>query len=135
MRRGIAFLLLTLALALTACSGSSGNPGGGTAGGTNSTGNATNGKALFASKQCITCHTLKSVPGANGTIGPDMDGIASRAGTRVAGKSAADYIHDSIKDPNAFIVPPYTSPSPMILPVPVNDSEINDLVAFLLTEK
>jgi cytochrome c2 len=133
MRHGIAFLLLALALALTACGGG-GTPAN-TGGGGTSSGNANNGKALFASKQCITCHTLKSVPGATGTIGPDMDGIGTRAATRVSGKSAADYIRDSIKDPNAFIVPGYTSPSPMILPVPVSDSEINDLVAFLVNEK
>jgi hypothetical protein len=48
--------------------------------------------------------------------------------------SAEDYLRESIKDPNAFIVPGQQSPSLMVLPVPVSDREIDDLVAFLLTQ-
>ncbi len=134
--RGTAFLLLILTLALTACGGSSGsgNPGA-SSGGSSTSGDADRGKALFTEKQCITCHTLTAVPGANGTIGPNLDHIATTAATRKPNTSAADYIRESIKDPNAFIVPGYPSPSPMILPVPVNDNDINNLVAFLLTQR
>jgi mono/diheme cytochrome c family protein len=35
-------------------------------------GNATAGKAVFASAGCATCHTLKDA-GSHGTIGPDLD--------------------------------------------------------------
>ncbi len=37
-----------------------------------------NGKKLFVSKGCIACHTTKEVPGAVGTVGPNLDGVASR---------------------------------------------------------
>ena len=133
MRRGVAFLLLVLTLALTACGGGSG--GGGTASTGGASGNADRGKQLFADKQCGTCHVLASVPGAAGTIGPTLNGIGNTAGSRKPGMSAADYIRESIKDPNAFVVSGYPSPSPMILPVPVNDAEINDLVAFLVGQR
>src|SRR3569623_724375 len=36
------------------------------------TGDATAGKAVFASAGCATCHTLKDA-GSHGTIGPDLD--------------------------------------------------------------
>ncbi len=131
MMHGIAFLLVALALVLTACQGGGAPPATGGGG----TGNADRGRTLFVDKQCGTCHMLTGVSGAVGTIGPPLNGIATTAGTRVSGMSAADYIRQSIRDPNAFIVPGYPSPSPMILPVPVNDSETNDLVAFLLTQR
>lgn len=129
MMRGLAVLLMALTVAIAACAG------GGTGATTGGGGNADRGKALFTEKQCITCHTLSSVPGATGTIGPTLNGIATTAATRKPGMSAADYIRESIKDPNAFITPGFASPSAMVLPVPVNDAEINDLVAFLMTQR
>jgi cytochrome c2 len=128
----VALLTIALAASVSACRDKGG--GGGAAAGTG--GNANNGKSLFAAKGCPTCHTLKSVPNATGTIGPDLDGVGSRAGTREQGKSAADYIDESIKTPDAFVVPGYPAPSQggMILPVPVSDAERKDLVAFLLTQ-
>ncbi|HZT06801.1 MAG TPA: cytochrome c [Chloroflexota bacterium] len=135
---GIALLIIVLAFSLGACR----NTGGGGGGGTSSGGNPDNGKALFSSKGCPTCHTLKSVQGANGTIGPDLDGIGTRAGG--AGHEGAkppetpeQYIDESIKDPGAFVVSGFPPPNQggMVLPVPVNDAERRDLVAFLLTQK
>jgi len=123
---GLAMLTAAAALTLAACGGSS--SGG--------SGNAAKGKDLFTSKQCVTCHALSSVPAsASASIGPKQDGIGTRAGTTIPGTTAEAYIRQSIKEPNAFIAPGYTSPSLMVLPVPVTDAEINDLVAFLLTQK
>jgi mono/diheme cytochrome c family protein len=39
---------------------------------TKHTGNATAGKAVFASAGCTSCHTLKAA-GATGTVGPNLD--------------------------------------------------------------
>ncbi len=39
---------------------------------TKHTGNATAGKAVFASAGCTSCHTLKAA-GSNGTVGPNLD--------------------------------------------------------------
>jgi cytochrome c2 len=133
MMRGIAFLLMVLTLALTACGGGGGTSGGSSSG--SSGGNADRGKTLMADKQCGTCHTLAAIPSFTGTIGPPLNGIGTTAGSRKPGMAADAYIRESIKDPNAFIVQGYPSPSPMILPVPVNDAEINDIVAFLVTQK
>ena len=57
---------------------------------------------------CSGCHTLNSM-GWTAKIGPDLDGIGSRAGNRIPGMSAADYIHDSLRNPQHYIVPGFTS--------------------------
>src|SRR4051794_2372861 len=100
----IALLLIVLALSLAACRDKS----GGTTASGGASGNADSGKALFASKGCITCHTLSAVPGANGTIGPNLNGIASKAGKppEQAGakppETPEQYLDESIRDPGAF---------------------------------
>jgi mono/diheme cytochrome c family protein len=124
--RGLALLFVAILLVGVGCSG--GGPGGG---------DANRGRQLFISKQCTTCHTIAGIPEATGTIGPDQTHIATVAATRKPGMAADAYIRESIKDPAAFIVPDFPAPSNggMVLPIPVNDAEINDLVAFLMTQK
>jgi cytochrome c len=131
MMRSLAFLVLTLSLALTACGPSGGAPpsGGGTAG------NADRGKTLFTEKQCITCHKVPGIAAATGVIGPDLAGIGTRAATQKPNTSAEAYLRESILEPNAFVPPGQQSPSLMVPPVPVNAAEATDLAAFLLTVK
>lgn len=125
---GVAMLAAVAILAVGAC-----RSGGG---GSDSGGNANKGKDLFTSKQCTTCHTLSAVPAAVGVIGPPLNGIATTAASRVPNQTAEVYLRTSMKTPDAFIVPGFPGPpSLMVLPVPVTDAEINDLVAFLLTQK
>jgi mono/diheme cytochrome c family protein len=126
--RALAISGMALMIGVVGCS-----PGGGGGG----PGDATRGRQLFESKQCITCHTLSSVPTAQGSIGPTLNGIANTGALRKPPMSAEAYIRESIKDSAAFVVPGYTAPTAggMLLPIPVNDQEISDLVAFLLTEK
>ena len=49
--------------------GAGGGGGGGSGGGG---GNATDGKAIFSSAGCVSCHTLKAA-GATGKVGPNLD--------------------------------------------------------------
>jgi cytochrome c oxidase subunit 2 len=119
---------IAVAMAAIGCSGPSGGGGGGGAG------SADAGKALFTSKGCIACHTLAAVPGAVGTVGPKLDGIGTAAATRKAGMSAEAYLRESITDPQAFIAPGFTAPSPMPTGL-ATGKEVDDLIAFLLTQK
>ena len=68
--------------------------GGGGAGG----GGETDGKAIFASENCGSCHTLADA-GTNGSVGPDLDDV-------LADKDEA-FIRTSITDPEAEIAPGY----------------------------
>ncbi len=97
-------------------------------------GNAARGQALFqGAATCSSCHDV-----ANGVtiVGPSLKGVASRAGSREPGKSAADYLHESIVTPNAFVVPGF---QPNVMPQSfaqtLSAQQIDDLVAYLLTLK
>ena len=41
-------------------------------------GNAERGKAVIAQAGCGACHTIAGVDGADGTVGPSLDGISRR---------------------------------------------------------
>jgi mono/diheme cytochrome c family protein len=113
--------------------------GGGSSGGSSSgtTGNADNGKAIFSQAAIGSnpgCHTCHSLDGSQ-LIGPTLQGIASRAGTRVQGQSASDYIHASILDPNAYVVEGFAQGVMPTYKDALKDGDLNDLVAYLMTLK
>ncbi len=62
--------------------------------------------SLFKQFGCNGCHTLTSV-GAQGKVGPVLDGIGQEAGTRVPGQDARTYLTSSIVKPSDFVVPGY----------------------------
>ena len=72
-----------------------------------SVGDAAQGEILFANGKdaapgCVTCHVVEE---DRVLIGPSMVGIAARAGTRVEGQSAEEYLRLSIVAPNDYLVP------------------------------
>lgn len=89
------------------------------------------GKEIMEGKGlCTTCHTF----GKSGALRfPDLAGIGSRAGSRVAGLSDVDYLAQSIYDPNAFIVPGFNPGMPVINkpPIGLTDQEILAVMAYL----
>ncbi len=138
MRKTTLFVVsgvILAALILAACGGGGASqaPAGGAKGGA---GNAEAGKALFAQQiigsnpGCITCHSLE--PGKT-LVGPSMAGIASRAGNTVSGQSAEQYLRQSILEPDAYVVAGFQKG---LMPKPsLNDQQVNDLIAYLLTLK
>ena len=80
---------------------------------------------------CIGCHSLD---GSEGKYGPSMKGISERAGERVPGLSVEAYLRQSILEPNATIVGDYPNKMGGIHAVLLSDEEIEDLVAFMLTQ-
>ncbi len=82
---------------------------------------------------CRICHSLQ--PDVV-LVGPSFAGIATRAATRVPGLSAEEYIHQSILEPNAFVVPGFPE-GQMIQNFAdlLTEEQIDDLVAFLMTLK
>ncbi len=91
------------------------------------TGDPAKGEALFTST-CGGCHNVaEDVAGA----GPALVGIATRAGGEVEGLSAADYLHQSIVDPGAYVVEGFANIMPPFSALP--DSDVNDLIAYLMT--
>ncbi len=95
-------------------------------------GGATDGPGIFISRGCGGCHVIEGLPGAVGVTGPEMTGIGSRAGTRVAGLSAEDYIRQSVEEPEAFVLEGYDN---VMQPLrgTMSDEEFDTLVEYLLT--
>lgn len=79
---------------------------------------------------CATCHSLE--PDVI-IVGPSLAGIATRAGTRVAGLSAESYIRQSILSPGDFVVSGFPDAMARNLGDVLNSDQINSLVAFLMT--
>lgn len=85
------------------------------------------GKTVFLARGCIACH---QGPGVNGgAVGPDLAAVSDVAEDRVPGLDADAYIRQSIRDPQAYLVPGFTSTMPTL---GLNDEEIDAVVAFLL---
>ncbi|MGK0185125.1 MAG: putative membrane-bound dehydrogenase-like protein [Verrucomicrobiales bacterium] len=92
-------------------------------------GSIDSGKTIFFTHQVAACNRCHQLGGEGGVIGPALDGIATRKG--------ADYIRQSLVDPNAALADGYNGPvSPM---PPINlllgEQELADVLAYLATLK
>lgn len=102
-------------------------------------GDVSNGEELYkqtligSQPGCITCHSLEP---DQVIVGPSMAGVAGRAGTRVSGKSAEEYLRESILNPDAYTVEGFgAGVMPGALGDEFSDQQLDDLVAYLLTLK
>jgi sulfur-oxidizing protein SoxX len=100
---------------------------------------ADEGRALFMENTfgvntgCRLCHSLD--PGVV-LVGPSLAGVATRAETRVPGMTAKEYLHQSIVDPNAYVVDGFPKGQMFQNFADVlTQEQIDSLVAFLLTLK
>ena len=93
---------------------------------------ADSGALLFQAKGCSGCHTITGVA-EFASIGPNLTHLNEVAGERVAGMDAVAYVTQSIREPQAFTVADFGLD---VMPtLEVSDSELESLVAFLLTER
>jgi cytochrome c oxidase subunit 2 len=92
-------------------------------------GNASPGAAAFASGGCGGCHAFAPAK-STGQIGPSLDNLAADA--KKAGQPLADYVRQSIVDPNKYVVPSY---QPGVMPTTFGQSlsaqQIDALVKYL----
>lgn len=92
------------------------------------------GKGIFEGKGiCVTCHTITGKSGA--LRFPDLQGIASRVGSREPGMGPLDYFTKSLYEPDAFIVDGFSKGMPAINkpPIGLTDDEILTVIAYLQT--
>ena len=88
---------------------------------------------------CNSCHILDSL-GWTSTTGPSLNGIAERAGERVPGQSAEEYIATSIWNSGAFRVPGYDQQMAAFGPDVVeagnvmSPEQLYSIVAYLCTQ-
>lgn len=97
-------------------------------------GDAERGAMLFTQSiggqpACSTCHTLDTTR----IVGPGMAGMALRAQQRVPDQSAETYLYQSIVNPAAHIVDGYPNVMPATFAEVLDESQVRDLIAYLLT--
>jgi cytochrome c2 len=85
------------------------------------------GQAMFIKYGCGSCHGLKHVRKATGTVGPPLDGIAVRA--IVAGKldNSPENIQRWVRDPQGV------TPGTAMPDLHVGQRDARDITAFLYT--
>lgn len=89
-------------------------------------GGATDGRALIITYGCATCHTLASVPQAQGKDGPELTGI---------GSMGAGFIRESIVNPSADITEGYPDGlMPQDFADQMTAEELDVLVEFLASQ-
>jgi nitric oxide reductase subunit C len=138
MRRLTLFFILILALsmALVACGG---DGGGASEAEPADGGNAARGEELYkqttigsaSAPGCVTCHSLDE--GVT-LVGPSHAGVATRAKTEAPDMPVAEFLEQSIREPDAIISEGF-SPGVMYQNYDneLTDQQIADLVAFLET--
>lgn len=91
---------------------------------------AVQGKSTFEAN-CRRCH---ETTGDIVVVGPSLNGVATRAKTRIAGLDAAGYIRNSIEQPGAYVVDGFADGlMPRDFKEQLTPEQIDGLVAFLLT--
>lgn len=89
------------------------------------------GKGISKGKGiCLTCHTL----GRSGALRfPDLEGIGSRAASRIPGLSGLDYLVQSLYEPDLYVVEGFNPGMPAInkAPIGLTDDEILAVIAYL----
>jgi hypothetical protein len=77
----------------------------------------------------MTCHSTQP---DKVIIGPSLSGVANRAGQRVPGQAAEEYLRSSILNPNLYVVDGF-SPGLMYqnYKEALTDEQVGDLVAYL----
>jgi cytochrome c1 len=89
------------------------------------------GAQLIQQKGCGGCHAIPGIPGANGTIGPNLGGVASR--NPIAGGAVPNTGPDDLK--RWIMNPPALKPGTLMPNLGLTDQEATNIVAYLETLK
>jgi mono/diheme cytochrome c family protein len=90
------------------------------------------GRMVFSGVgQCATCH---SIDGSERATGPSLKGIAAQIAERHPDRDVAEFLHQSIVEPDAVIPEGW---SPDLMPENYEDiltaQQIDDVIAYMLT--
>lgn len=93
-------------------------------------GNADRGKALAAQYGCNVCHAIPGVEGPQGSLGPSLEGIASRP------MISFNTVQNTPANLAKFIQDPASlNPQSSMPPIGLTDVDAQDITAYLLTLK
>lgn len=91
-------------------------------------------RELFVSLGCGACHMLADAD-SEGQVGPALDGLGERAGERVGGMDAREYVRQSILEPNAHMVEGFSEGlMPGNYEEKLSEEQLEALVDYLLEQ-
>lgn len=98
------------------------------------TGDAGNGEKIFmqginGAPPCSSCHSTTST----NQTGPGLEGLSERAGNRVDGETAREYVYWSIVRPTRYVVTGFSNVMYKKYDEALEPGDIADLTAFLLS--
>lgn len=93
---------------------------------------------LAAEYGCGGCHVMDAFPNWIGAVGPSQNALADRVDDRAAAlgdvETGAEYLAQSIRQPNVYLVPGYAGVMPAFPPEQMAQDELNAIVAYLCTQ-
>jgi mono/diheme cytochrome c family protein len=89
---------------------------------------ATTGEQIFTAAGCAGCHQLTKA-GANGTIGPSLDDLASSADIE---GNPEEYVRESLLDPDAVVAQGFNAGVMPSFDGKLTDKQVQALVQYLL---
>ncbi len=96
------------------------------------------GRAAVLKNNCQACHAIPGI-GAS-VLGPSFENLADVAGQRIEGYTAEEYIHESIVNPNGYIVMKDDGTSypenlmPQNFGEVLSEEQIQDIITYLLEQ-
>lgn len=91
------------------------------------------GLDVYNGSGCGGCHAIEGI--SVGAVGPALSNIATTADERIEGYSAEEYLRESISSPSAYIVDGYDDLMLKSFADSISESQFDDLIAFLLSQK
>ena len=91
------------------------------------------GRQLFSTRGCVACHVVSEVPGAIGTVGPALDGVADASKRPKIADGRLDNNPENMK--RWLMNPPAIKPGTQMPNLNLPSREADSLVAFLQTLK
>lgn len=90
------------------------------------------GPTLFFQNSCVTCHTVSTLPGARGTLGPGLDDVGRRARQLDPQGEGKRYLRESILNPGSVVREGFVNGMPSF-EGKMSEQELSLLVDWLST--
>ncbi len=90
------------------------------------------GPTLFFQHDCVTCHTVSTLPKARGTLGPGLDDVGHRAETLDPEGGGKAYLRQSLLEPGAVVRQGFVNAMPSFAGK-MSEQELEQLIDWLST--
>lgn len=90
------------------------------------------GPRLFFEHDCVSCHTVSSLPGARGTLGPGLDDVGTRARQLDPKGDGKAYLRESLLEPAKVVREGFVNAMPSF-EGQLSESDLEALVEWLDT--